>query len=106
MKKAAPLFATCALLLSFSATAQPTTPPTNCSNGCTVVVSLAETCGSGVKVSIDPIYIGAGAKPTINWVMASESTWSFANRGVDFVLWDAHASAAFESRPAGTAKKY
>ena len=77
MKKAAPLLATCALLLSLSSAAQYGTP--NCKDSCTVTVNLAAGCGSGIRVAPDPITVPRSNTTTITWniVPADPNGWKF-----------------------------
>lgn len=84
MKKATPILATCAVLLSLSPAAQPkeepkTPPQGNCHNSCTVTVIVPAGCGSGIRVAPDPITVTRGNTTTITWniVPASPTGWKF-----------------------------
>ena len=83
MRVAAPLLATCALLLSPGLDAQTkkvaAPPPGNCHDSCVVTVNLAAGCGSGIRVSLDPITVTRGNTTTITWnfVPADPNGWKF-----------------------------
>ena len=103
MKRATTLVAACAIVFSAPSLGQPTP---NCNAGCTVFVSVPASCGSGIQVSLDPIFIQVDSrrKALIKWVIAKESSWSFASSGgINFLN---HDPAAFDNaRPAGAGKQ-
>ena len=91
MRLAAPLLVTCALLLSPNLDAQtkkdakaPASGQGNCHDSCVVTVNLAAGCGSGIRVSKDPITVTRGNTTTITWnfVPASDTGWKFAPNGI------------------------
>ena len=106
MKEATTLLAVCALALSAPSIAQYGGQAATCDNGCTVIVTVPAACGSGIQVSMDPITVNAGKKPTISWVLPEDSAWNFAADGIVFANWEKHASTAFDAKPAGKGKKF
>ena len=66
-----------AFLLSLSAPAQAV-----CPKDCTVVVTMAAGCGSGIKVAPDPLFVAPGKDPVdIEFVFQGEG-WAFADDGI------------------------
>ena len=74
---ATPLLAACALFLSLDGAAD--APP--CTGECKVQITMSAGCGSGIKVSPDPLFIAKGAEVKINWTIASPG-WAFASNGI------------------------
>jgi hypothetical protein len=102
MKKAAPLLATCALLLSLSSAAQYGTP--NCKDSCTVTVNLAAGCGSGIRVAPDPITVPRSNTTTITWniVPADPNGWKFhESKGILIQGLDSYAKGRFKPNASG-----
>jgi hypothetical protein len=77
MKIATTLLAASALLLSLSLRAEAPA----CSGECKVQITMSAGCGSGIKVSPDPLFIAKGAEVKIVWTITSPG-WAFASNGI------------------------
>jgi len=69
------LFASAALLYL------PATAQAVCPKDCTVVITMAAGCGSGIKVAPDPMFVASGQEVEISFVFQGEG-WSFAEDGI------------------------
>jgi hypothetical protein len=100
MKKiAAALLAATALVALPAASAEPTDPKANCAGNCTVTITIPAGCGSGIRVSIDPITVPkAPHSTTITWTIATPN-WRFGPRGIDIHGISTYARAAFDAKP-------
>ena len=102
-KTVAPLFAISALLVlpacaqSIVQKAEEATP--NCASNCTVTITIPAGCGSGIRVSIDPITVPkAPHNTTITWTIATPR-WRFGPRPIDIHGISSYARAAFDAKP-------
>jgi hypothetical protein len=98
------LVASSALLLSCAtADGQIAAPQGNCHNSCVVTVSLAAGCGSGIRVSLDPITVTRGNTTTITWniVPASPTGWRFDANGIALIGLDSYARGKFKPESTG-----
>ena len=85
MKVASPLVLVSALLVSFPSPSQPTEPKStetyksslevNCRESCVATVTVPAGCGSGIRVSPDPIVVDKGRATRIIWRV--HSPWEF-----------------------------
>jgi hypothetical protein len=83
MRIATTLLASCALMVSVSASS--VTPPSHCSGGtCELTIIVPAGCGSGIQVAPNPVRIGSGSEPTtMKWVIRTKG-WKFDSNGIAF----------------------
>ena len=98
------LVASSAVLLSCANGKLVDPPQGNCHNSCVVTVSLAAGCGSGIRVSLDPITVTSGNTTTITWniVPASPTGWRFAENGIALMGLDSFARGKFKPESTGS----
>ena len=106
MKVASPLVVASALsiLAACTAVAQdkyPTStagPIPNCANNCTVVVTVPAGCGSGIRVSLDPITVPPRNTTVITFDLATPN-WKFAPNGIEIQGVASQVRDAFGDKP-------
>ena len=78
MKRALLLAASAAVLLSAvpAAALQP-----NCTDKCTVLITMSAGCGSGIKVAPDPIVVPPNKTVEIDWNVMADG-WAFEGAGI------------------------
>jgi hypothetical protein len=97
MRIAAPLFAAAAALAAVPVNGQYLSKPNCTKKECTVTIIVPAGCGSGIKVSPEPIVVGEKDTVDINWVIATKG-WTFDNHGIQ-VHWGEAAFKVKSGRP-------